>query len=195
LAGEKWVVPPISALPEFYNEPGFIDAWVDVSQPVLDEFRPDYILFSYHGLPESQVLKSDDTGEHCLKKANCCETLGGVNKHCYRAQCMETTRLIAARLGLTAENHGVSFQSRLGRDPWIKPATDEIVPGLAKAGKKRLAVLCPAFVTDCLETLEEIGIRAKEDFVGAGGEDCVQIPCLNTNATWMDTLATMLKRI
>lgn len=195
LAGEKWNVPAISALPEFYNEEGFIDSWVEVTRPVLEDFNPDHVLFSYHGLPESQVTKSDDTGQHCLKFEGCCDAIVDANRHCYRAQCYATTRSLVDRLGLTPDNHTTTFQSRLGRDPWIKPATDEFLLELPGRGVKRLAVLCPAFVTDCLETLEEIGIRAKEDFIGAGGEDLVQVPCLNDHPVWLDTLADMLKRI
>jgi len=195
LAAERWVVPPVSALPEFYNDPGFLDAWHAVAAPVLEDFKPDFVLFSFHGLPETQVTKADASGTHCLKKDDCCETIGDANKHCYRAQCVATTRELVKRLGLGQDQYSMSFQSRLGRDPWLKPATDVVVPELGKKGMKRLAVLCPAFVSDCLETLEEIGIRAKDDFLKAGGEDLVQVPCLNSSPAWLDALAAMLRRI
>lgn len=195
LAGKRWNVPSVSALPAFFDDAGFLDAWAAVAEPALEEFRPDYVLFSYHGLPERQVRKTDPTGHHCLETPGCCDTLGRANQYCYRAQCFATTRALAARLGLAPEAHGTSFQSRLGRDPWLKPPTDEVVPELARGGVKRLAVLCPAFVTDCLETLEEIGIRARESFIEAGGEDLLAVPCLNDHPAWLDALAELLKKL
>lgn len=194
LACEKWNVPAISSTPEFFDDDGFLNSWVHVARPKLDEFKPDHILFSYHGLPERHVEKSDDTGQHCLKKEGCCDTLVHANRHCYRAQCYATTRELVARLGLEEGSYTSTFQSRLGRDPWIKPATDEYLPVIAKKGVRRLAVLCPAFVTDCLETLEEIAIRAKEDFVEAGGEDLLHVPCLNDDPVWLDALANIIRR-
>lgn len=196
LTGQYWNVPPVSALPAFYDDAGFLDAYAAVARPHLDAFKPDYVLFSYHGLPESQVRKSDTTnGRHCLEIAECCHTIGPANRHCYRAHSIATTRFLVERLGLQEGQYGTSFQSRLGRDPWISPATDKVVPDLAKKGVKRLAVMCPSFVTDCLETIEEIGIRAKEDFVEAGGEDLIQVPCLNAEPVWLDALAGMLRTI
>jgi ferrochelatase len=195
LAAKEWNVLPVSALPPFYDDSAFLDAWGAVTQPVLDDFKPDHILFSYHGLPESQVRKSELTPGHCLGSENCCDEIGAANQHCYRAQCFATTRDLVQRLDLKEDDYTVSFQSRLGRDPWIKPPTDEVVPALAKKGVKRLAVLCPAFVSDCLETLEEITIRAKEDFTKAGGEDFAQVPCLNDHPAWLDALTAMIKRI
>jgi len=195
LAGSMWNVPPISALPPFYDNLEFLDAWAAVAKPHLDEFKPDHILFSYHGLPESQVIKADVTGDHCLKNVDCCQEFCYANKNCYGAQCTYTTRELVKRLGLEERGYTMSYQSRLGRDPWLKPATDEVVPELARQGKKRLAVLCPAFVTDCLETIEEIGIRAKEDFTEHGGEDLIQVPCLNSDPAWLDALANMLRAI
>jgi ferrochelatase len=150
---------------------------------------------SYHGLPERQVKKSDKTGAHCLAGASCCDAIVDANQHCYRAQCYATSRLLAAKLGLSAEQYSVSFQSRLGRDPWIKPHTDVVVPALPKQGVKRLAVICPAFTADCLETLEEIAMRAKGDFLTAGGAAFQFIPSLNAHPAWVDALAGMLDRI
>ncbi|HRK36666.1 MAG TPA: ferrochelatase, partial [Candidatus Hydrogenedentes bacterium] len=163
--------------------------------PVLDSFKPDMLLMSYHGLPERHVRKSDRNGAHCVVRAGCCDAIVDANQHCYRAQCMATSRLLSARLGLANEAYTVSFQSRLGRDPWIKPATDEVVPELAKKGVKRLAVVCPSFTADCLETLEEIGMRAREDFMNAGGEAFEFIPCLNAHPVWADALAELLNNI
>ncbi|GMW03403.1 MAG: ferrochelatase [Candidatus Hydrogenedentota bacterium] len=195
LAAEKWNVPPISTLPAFYLDEGFIDSWVAVSKPILDDFEADLVLMSYHGLPERQVKKSDPGGRHCLVKSGCCDRAVPENAYCYRHHCMETSRALAAKLGLANEQWQVSFQSRLGRDPWLKPPTDEVVPALPKQGVKRLAVLCPAFTVDCLETLEEIGIRAKEDFLGAGGEAFQLVPCLNDHPKWVNALANMLQQI
>lgn len=195
LCAEKWNVPAVSALPAFYRDEGFLNAWVQVTTPALEEFRPDHVLFSYHGLPERHVLKSDASGNHCLRKSDCCASISEVNQYCYRAQCFFTSRELVRRLNLPSEGHTTSFQSRLGRDPWLAPATDEVVPQLARAGVKRLAVVCPAFVTDCLETLEEIGIRARESFVEAGGEDLRLAPCLNEHPAWLDALANLLRRL
>lgn len=148
LAGKRWNVPPVSVLPPCYAEPGFIDAWAAVAAPYLESFKPDVLLMSYHGLPERQVKKSDKTGAHCLANTSCCDAIVDANQHCYRAQCYATSRLLAARLGLTREQYSVSFQSRLGRDPWITPHTDVLVPALPKQGVKRLAVICPAFTAE-----------------------------------------------
>jgi len=195
LAGEMWNVPAFSVLPPFYNDPGFIDSWAAVSRPVIDSFKPDLILMSYHGLPERQVLKSDTTGSHCLESDDCCNALCEANRWCYRAHCFESSRQIAQRLGLGSDDYTIAFQSRLGRDPWIQPPTDIVVPDLAAEGVKRLAVMCPSFTADCLETLEEIGLRAKSDFLTAGGEAFQFIPCLNGHPAWIDALVRMLQRI
>jgi ferrochelatase len=195
IAGEGWNVPALSTLAPFYDDPGFLGAWETVAHPVLEEFRPDHVLFSFHGLPERQVRKSDPSGHHCLASPTCCDTIGPANRYCYRAQCFATTRALTQRLNLGADAYSVSFQSRLGRDPWLQPATDRVVTELPKRGVKRLAVLCPAFVTDCLETLEEIGIRARESFLEAGGEEFRLVPCLNEHPAWLDALAKLLKEV
>lgn len=195
LANEEWNVPNISALPPFYDDDAFLDAWVQVAKPRLDELNADHVLFSYHGLPERHVIKSDVSGDHCLKKPDCCESICHANRHCYGAQCTATTQMLVERLGIPADGYSQSYQSRLGSDPWLKPATDEVLPQLAKDGVKRLAVLCPAFVTDCLETLEEIGLEGRDEFLEAGGEAYDLIPCLNDDPAWLDALAGLLKRI
>ncbi|MGZ6164001.1 MAG: ferrochelatase, partial [Myxococcaceae bacterium] len=160
LVGEAWNVETLRVLPPFYDRPAFLDAFADVARPVLAEARPDHVLFSFHGLPERQVKKSDLTGAHCLARADCCDVQVPANRWCYRMQCFFTARAVAQRLALDPARWTVTFQSRLGRTPWIKPYTDLVIPELARGGAKRLAVFCPAFVADCLETLEEIGIRA-----------------------------------
>lgn len=193
IVGKRWNVPFVATVPPFYGHPSFIEAFAQVGRPVLDDFAPDHVLFSYHGLPERHMIKSDPTGSHCLKSAGCCDRIVTANRFCYRAQCYETTRLLAAALGIEDDRHGVSFQSRLGRTPWIKPYTDVVLDELAAGGTKRLAVFSPAFVADCLETLEEIEIRAKEQFVAAGGEDLRLIPSLNAHPRWVDAVCEMVR--
>ena len=195
IASRRWNVPPISVLPPCYAEPTFIDAWAAVVDPYLDAFKPDLLLMSYHGLPERHVKKSDKTGAHCLANGSCCDAIVDANQFCYRAQCYATSRLLAAKLGISQEQYSVSFQSRLGRDPWIKPHTDVVVPELPKKGVKRLAVICPAFTADCLETLEEIAMRAKADFLTNGGQAFQFVPCLNAHPVWVDALKGLLERI
>lgn len=189
-----WNVPAISTVEPFYEDPGFIEAFATVGRRHLTAFRPDHVLFSYHGLPERQVKKSDPTGQHCLASATCCDAIGPANRYCYRAHCFATTRALAAALDLPAAGHSVSFQSRLGRTPWIHPYTDEVLPKLAQAGKKRLAILCPAFVADCLETVEEIAIRAKEQWRSLGGEELLLVPSLNAEPVWIETVARLVRQ-
>jgi ferrochelatase len=161
---------------------------------VLDELEPDHVLFSYHGLPERHMIKSDSTGSHCLASADCCDQMVEANRHCYRAQCYATTRSLSAALELDAESHSVSFQSRLGRTPWIKPYTDEVLPQLAGRGVSKLAVLCPSFVADCLETLEEVEIRGDEQFREAGGGELKLVPSLNSSPAWISAVTAMARR-
>jgi ferrochelatase len=193
-AARQWNVPRLSVIEDFYDDPGMIDVFAAHGRAVMDEIRADHVLFSFHGLPERQVQKSDDTGRHCLIAEDCCARIGTANRNCYRAQCFATARLLAARLGLTGDAYTVCFQSRLGRTPWIQPYTDHVLDQLAAAGKKRLAVFCPAFVADCLETLEEIGIRAREQFRAAGGEDLALVPSLNGTPAWADAVVALVER-
>ncbi|MEJ7597677.1 MAG: ferrochelatase [Kofleriaceae bacterium] len=192
LAGERWNVPSIDVVPAFYADPGFLDAFTTVARPVLSELSPDHVLFSFHGLPVRQIVKTDPTGAHCFASPSCCDTLA--NKNCYRAQSFFTARAIAERLALPASSFTVCFQSRLGRTPWIQPYTDVVLDELAKAGTKRLAVMCPAFVADCLETIEEIGIRARAQFKAAGGDELVLVPSLNATQPWVDAVAAIATR-
>jgi ferrochelatase len=186
-------LPPIDSVGPFYQAPGFISAFAAVARPRLDAFRPDFVLFSFHGLPERQLLGADRTGHHCLASEVCCDTLGDVNRDCYRAQCFATARALAAALELGAEAHSVAFQSRLGRTPWIGPHTDRVLPQLAQRGVKRLAVISPSFVADCLETLEEIGIRARAQWLALGGEDLSLVPSLNAHPAWVAAVADMIR--
>jgi ferrochelatase len=192
LATERWNVPALDFVPAFYDDAGFLGAFEAVAKPALDAAKPDHVLFSFHGLPVRQIVKTDMTGKHCFATDDCCETLA--NPNCYRAQSFFTARTLAKRLGIAKDDYTICFQSRLGRTPWIQPYTDVEIDRLAKAGKKRLAVLCPAFVADCLETVEEIGMRAKEQFKAAGGEDLVLVPSLNATPAWIAAVSAIAER-
>jgi ferrochelatase len=193
-AAKAWETPILTFVDPFYDDEAFVRAFATVGKPVLDELQPDHVLFSYHGLPERHVLKTDPTGSHCLASADCCQAIGDANARCYRAQCFATSRALARELGLEPDTWTVAFQSRLGRDEWIKPYTTQTVEALAQAGKKRLAVFCPAFVADCLETIEEIGMRAEEDFRAAGGEALRLVPSLNAEPAWADAVVDLIER-
>lgn len=192
--GQRWNVPHISVVEPFYDDPGLVAAFAAGGKPVLESIKADHVLFSFHGLPERQIRKSDDTGSHCLVQDGCCDRMVAANRNCYRAQSFATARRLAALLDLTPDGYTVCFQSRLGRVPWIKPYTDHVLDELAAAGKKRLAVFCPAFVADCLETLEEIGIRARDQFIAAGGEDLALVPSLNSEPIWADAVVALVER-
>jgi ferrochelatase len=151
----------------------------------------DHILFSYHGLPQRQLRKGDQFN-HCLKSADCCQTLTPTNQFCYSAQCYATTQAIAAQLDLKPEQYTVCFQSRLGADPWTQPYTVRTIEALAKSGAKRLLVFCPAFTADCLETIVEIGSEYKEDFEKWGGEHIDLVPSLNDAPGWASAIANRL---
>lgn len=185
----RTVMPAIRVVSPFYDHPGFLDAFTQVALPVLQANKPDHVLFSYHGLPERQVRAVDATGRHCLGAATCCDALGEANRHCYRAQAFATSRALAARLA--PPSWSVSFQSRLGRVPWIRPYTDQVLQELATRGVRRLAVVCPSFVADCLETLEEIALRARDTWLSAGGESLVLVPSLNAHPRWIEALGEL----
>jgi ferrochelatase len=177
--------------PPFYNHPQYIGALVASAQDHLSRGY-DHLLFSFHGLPERQIRKSDPTGCHCLASSTCCEGTSPAHATCYRAQCFKTVEAFVKLAGVPAAKYSVAFQSRLGRDPWLKPYTDYELVRFAAEGKKRLLVICPAFVSDCLETLEEIGIRGRETFMNAGGSEFDQIPCLNEHPQWLEALEGMV---
>ncbi len=179
--------------PPFYDDPDYVNALVAGAEPHLSEPH-DHLLFSFHGLPERHLRKSDPTGCHCLATQNCCQTPSPAHATCYRAQCFKTVAAFTKRAGIPKEKYSVAFQSRLGRDPWLKPYTDLELPRLANAGVKKMLVMCPAFVSDCLETLEEIGMRAKETFVEAGGTDLQLVPCMNEHPLWVETLEKWIGR-
>tara|TARA_R100000027_G_scaffold52103_3_gene40868 strand:- start:46405 stop:47442 length:1038 start_codon:yes stop_codon:yes gene_type:complete len=174
-------------LQPFYQDDDYLGALETVIRPYLQK-NPDLVLFSFHGIPERHLRKTDPSHAHCLESADCCENCHPAHSTCYRHQCFQTAHKTAARLGLSKEQYSISFQSRLGRDPWLKPYTDKKLEELPKLGVKRLLVICPAFVTDCLETLEEISMEGKESFLESGGEFFEQIPCLNDHPAWVEVL-------
>jgi ferrochelatase len=181
----------IEVQPPFFKDPDYIAALVMSANEYLNKDY-DYLLFSFHGVPEGQIKKSDPTGHYCLAKENCCELANPVHATCYRAQCYQTTAAFVQHAGVPRHKYSVSFQSRLGKDPWLKPYTDFELERLAREGVKKLLVICPAFVSDCLETLEEIRIRGRDTFVQAGGKELIQIPCLNEHPLWIETLERMV---
>jgi ferrochelatase len=152
----------------------------------------DHILFSFHGLPQRQLKKCDHTHSYCLQVDGCCNTLNEVNKFCYSAQSYDTARLIAAKMNLPREKYTVCFQSRLGSDPWVQPYTSEIIAQMAKEGKKRLLVFCPAFVADCLETVYEVTTEYGDEFKALGGEHVQLVESLNDSPKWIDALEKMV---
>lgn len=183
----------LNVLAPFYQQADYIDALYECSREPLQAADYDHVLFSYHGLPESHLHTADPTGSHCLKQADCCNTPSPAHDTCYRHQVLRTTQLFVERAGLTADQYSVAFQSRLGKAKWLEPSTSHTLEKLAQQGIKRVLVLCPAFVTDCLETLEEIAIKGKEDFIAAGGESLQLIPCLNDHPRWVATLTNWCK--
>lgn len=162
-------IPHLEFISSFHNHPLLISSFAEKGKR-YDLNSYDQVLFSFHGLPQSHLLKGDHLGQRCLKTADCCITLNSKNKFCYDAQCHHTARLIAMQLNIPQQSYTVCFQSRLGNSPWMQPYTSQVVTALAQAGKRRLLVFCPAFVTDCLETICEIGIEYRDAFIGAGGE-------------------------
>ncbi len=184
----------IDVLPVFYKNKDYIKAMSANLKNHLEGFDYDHILFSYHGIPERHIVKSDPTKSHCKIDGSCCNTPSKAHHTCYRHQCFETTKAIVKTLGLKENTYSNSFQSRMLKDPWLKPYTDFEFERLVKEGKRKLAVLTPAFVADCLETLEEIAIRGKEDFLKAGGEDFKHIPCLNDNDDWVEVMTNWIEQ-
>lgn len=176
-----------TTLQPFYEEPEYIDALVENSQPYLNQGF-DHLLFSFHGLPESHLRKADTSHAHCLTVPDCCNTCSPVHATCYRHQCFQTVKRFVEKARIPESKYSVSFQSRLGREPWLQPYTDYKFKELPKAGVKRLLVISPAFVSDCLETLEELAMAGKETFIEAGGETFHQIPCLNLHPKWIQFL-------
>ena len=178
----------LTVIESYYKDEDYIYALCESIKPYLEK-EYDHILFSYHGVPERHIYKGDITGQHCLKVPNCCEVPSEAHKYCYRHQCIVTTKLVTERLHIPKEKWTLSFQSRLGRDPWLQPYTAKRLEELPKEGVKKILVVCPAFVSDCLETLEEIAVEGKETFLHNGGESFDMIPCLNVHPLWVKALA------
>ncbi len=177
----------------FFDEAGYIKAMVENIRPYLNE-PYDHILFSYHGIPARHLTKVDPTGNHCMKINDCCNTPSPAHKVCYRHQCFETTKLVTQALQIPKDKFSISFQSRLGRG-WLQPFTDVRLEQMPKEGIKKLLIISPAFISDCLETLEELEERGKETFIEAGGTHYKMIPCLNIHPLWVDALQSWVNEI
>ena len=183
------VIPDIKFTAQFLEEKLFIETIMDQGKKRMEKQPYDHFVFSYHGLPERQIRKASYC-DYC-QLGSCCSTFNEHNRYCYRAQCFETTRLVIEKLSIKAENHTICFQSRLGKDPWIKPYTEDVIKNLAKKGFKKVLVFSPAFVSDCLETTIEVGETYRENFIRAGGEQWDLVPSLNVEDKWI----TCLKQI
>lgn len=181
----------LDVVPPFFDHPAYIRALSDSLAPHIKE--DNYILFSYHGIPERHLAKTDPSKAHCLKYADCCDRPSEMHQYCYRHQVMRTTEDVAKELDLPKERYHVSFQSRLGRDKWLEPFTAATLASLPKSGIKKLVVICPAFVSDCLETLEEIHEEGQEIFMEAGGEEFTTVPCLNISDQWVAAIGQIIK--
>ncbi|MBB2145575.1 ferrochelatase [Pedobacter sp. LMG 31464] len=189
----KWqTIPPISFVNSFHDNNLMLEVFAENATKHQPETY-DHVLFSFHGLPERQLLKCDHTGNYCLKNDDCCETLNDTNKFCYSAQGHHTASLIAAKLGLSKDKYTVCFQSRLGKEPWVQPYTTDVLKKLAAEGKKRLLVFSPAFVADCLETLYEITVEYHEEFKALGGEHVQLVESLNDHPKFIEALVELAK--
>ena len=186
--------PELTFIDSFYDDPGFIQSWVQQIQVGNGLAADEHLLLSYHGLPWRQIHKAEKEVSEACQQGHPCPSISSANAGCYRAQCYATSRAIVAELRLTDEAYTVAFQSRLGRTPWITPYTDELLPKLIERGVKKLVIASPSFAVDCLETLEELGIRAEEQWGELGGESFRLIPCLNSSSTWVRSLAGLLQR-
>lgn len=184
----------ITDVPAFYNQPEYISALSNSIQDYLSDKDYDHLLFSYHGVPERHIRKSDITKSHCKIDGSCCNTPSKAHEFCYRHQCYQTTKNVIEKLGLDKNKVSTSFQSRLGVDPWLQPYTDRTIVNKAeKEGIKKLAIVTPAFVSDCLETLEEIAMEGKHEFLEAGGEEFHTVPCINDNDEWVGVIAKWIR--
>ncbi len=174
----------IKTVEPFYNDKKYIDLLCKKIKSTISKIEYDHILFSYHGIPISHLKISDPTNSHCYKVKDCCKNHSDAHKFCYKHQVLETTELVIKKLKIDKNKYSNAFQSRLPNEAWLKPYTDDELVRLAKEGKKKLVIVTPAFVTDCLETLEEIAMEGKEEFLEAGGESYHYVPCLNDDDDW-----------
>ena len=185
----------LTHIPAFYNKGEYIKVLGDSIKAYLSGKDWKKIMFSYHGVPERHIRKSDITKSHCNPSDQyfkCCQSSSPAHEFCYKHQCYETTRQVVDYLGLKEDQYVTTFQSRLGRDPWLQPYTDKTIEKFAEEGIDQLAVVTPAFVSDCLETLEEIGMEGKEEFIETGGTDFYAVPCINDNDDWVDVLVNWI---
>ena len=183
---------PFRFVSSFYDDPGYVDA---VAARVRAEMPADaqFLLFSYHGIPQRHVRKMDPTESHCLQSAGCCSTPSRAWATCYRHQVIATMHAVAERLGLAKDRYGFAFQSRLGGG-WLEPFTDRELAALPGRGITRIAVVCPSFVADCLETLEEMDMRGRETFLGAGGTAFTYVRCVNDDPAWIAALSAICRK-
>jgi protoporphyrin/coproporphyrin ferrochelatase len=183
----------ITSVPAFYNKPDFIQALANSIKKHLDGFDYDHLLFSYHGIPKRHIYKTDVTQSHCKIDGSCCQTPSAAHEFCYRHQCYETTKQVVELLGIPQGKYSQTFQSRLAGDKWLTPYTDVEINKMPNLGIKKLAVVTPAFVSDCLETLEEIAMEAQEQFLHHGGEKFLAVPCLNDDDEWCGVVANWIE--
>ena len=188
---KRWeILPTTKIISQFLEHPAFIDAFADIGKCYMAKKKYDHFVFSYHGLPERQIIKG--SCENYCRLGDCCSVYHAKNQYCYRAQCFQTTRLLAKQLGLNEGKYTVCFQSRLGSDPWIKPYTDEKIKEFLAKGYKKILVFSPAFVADCLETTIEIAVEYKKVFIDGGGEDWDLVESLNDHPKWIACLKQMV---
>lgn len=180
-------------LPPFYQDPGYIDALVKRAGASVADQNFDKLVFSFHGIPQRHLVKGDPSHDHCLTTPDCCNTCHPAHGTCYRHQCAMTVEKFVAAANLPKDKYMITFQSRLGRDPWLQPYTDKTLEQLARDGNRKVKVMCPAFTADCLETLEEIAMQGRDSFLEAGGEDFEQIPCLNESEAFIDFLESKVR--
>ncbi len=181
-----------TTVPAFYNKPDYIKVLAENIKKNLGDFDYDHLLFSYHGIPKRHIRKTDITKSHCKIDRTCCSTPSPAHEFCYSHQCYETTKLVTEYLNIPKEKYSQTFQSRLAGDKWLTPYTDVEVNKMPEKGIKKLAVVTPAFVSDCLETLEEIAMEAHEEFEVHGGKEFKAIPCLNEDDAWCQVVANWI---
>jgi ferrochelatase len=177
----------VTTVQPFYEDADYIEALYAAARPELEQPH-DHVLFSFHGIPVRHLRKADSSKAHCTVVADCCNVCSPIQNTCYRSQCYKTAKAFVRRAGLTPGKHSVSFQSRLAGEPWLTPYTDHELARLPATGVKHLLVMSPAFVADCLETLEEISVAGKKTFLEAGGLSFKQIPCLNDHPAYISFL-------
>lgn len=180
-------------MPPFYQDPGYIEALVDSARPALEDGDFDKLIFSFHGIPQRHLVKGDPSHDHCMTTPDCCNTCHPAHGTCYRHQCVMTVEKFVQAMGLPKDKYMVTFQSRLGREPWLQPYTDQTLESLPEKGIKKVKIICPAFTADCLETLEEIAGEGAELFMEAGGESYEQIPCVNAQPKFIGYLRDCVK--